>query len=818
MIGKHAISLIICLLGSVLIGFTQENKKIITGEIIIAGGVKADGANVFLYRTKDSVLVKTGITDVSGVYVLTNISAGNYYLLVKYTGYEETIINSVRIDGSKEELRLEPITMTTVVANQLKEVVVSSRKSFVERKADRVVVNPDALISNAGTTALEVLEKAPAVQVDADGNISLRGRPGVLVFIDDKPTYMSQQDLTAYLRSLPSGDIESIEIMTNPPARYDAAGNSGVINIRLKKTKVSGLNGAINLGYGQGTYARSNNSFTLNYRINKLNFFTNLSSAINNTYQDLTLKRQYFSTSGALQSSFTQRSFIKRMPRGFNYKAGLDYYASKNLTLGVVITGVANKNKEDIHNDAVIRNGNGVLVNTVSAHAPRNRSFNNIGTNLNMSYKLDGKSKLLTVNADYLKYSADQDNNLLNIIYNPDQTIAGRTNLVSDLPASIEITTAQADYSQPLFKGMLEAGAKTSIVRTNNNAMFYDEQPNGSFTLNTEFSNNFKYRENINAAYLTYTLDRKKFSAKLGLRFENTEIKGLQYGTPGKPDSSFTRTFNSLFPTVYFSHKLDTAENHLLNINFGRRINRPNYQDMNPFTYPLDRFTLYGGNPFLKPTFSYNTELSYTYKRNYTFSLQYSYVNDLIMETIEQRNGVFYSRPGNFGKQVSLSASLSGMIPVTKWWKLQLYTEVTKNKFTATLYQQNLLNEGTYFFVGPVNIFQINPLWSAELGGNYQSSVYVGQFVTIPVGSVRAAVAKKILKQKGTLRFSVNDFLYTNQPGGNIKGIQSSTANWKSYLDSRVFTLSFSYRFNKGKSLSQRNTGSSDAERGRVGG
>lgn len=818
MIGKKAISLMICLLGSVLIGFAQENKKIITGEVIIAGGVKADGANVFLYRAKDSVLVKTGITDAGGVYVLTNISTGNYYLLLKYTGYEEIIINSVRVDGAKEELRMEPITMTTVVASQLKEVVVSSRKSFVERKADRVVVNPDALISNAGTTALEVLEKAPSVQVDADGNISLRGRPGVLVFIDDKPTYMSQQDLTAYLRSLPSGDIESIEIMTNPPARYDAAGNSGVINIRLKKTKVSGLNGAINLGYGQGTYARSNNSFSLNYRINKLNFFTNLSSAINNTYQDLTLKRQYFSTSGALQSSFTQRSFIKRMPRGFNYKAGVDYYASKKLTLGVVITGVANKNKEDIHNDAVIRNGNGTLINTVSAHAPRNRSFNNIGTNLNLSYKLDGKSKLLTINADYLKYSADQDNSLLNIVYNPDQTIAGRTNLVSDLPASIEITTAQADYSQPLFKGTLEAGAKTSIVRTNNNAMFYDEQPNGSFTLNTEFSNNFKYREHINAAYLTYTLDRKKFSAKLGLRFENTEIKGLQYGTPGKPDSSFTRTFNNLFPTVYFSYKLDTAENHLLNVNFGRRINRPNYQDMNPFTYPLDRFTLYGGNPFLKPTFSYNTELSYTYKRNYTLSLQYSYVNDLIMETIEQRNGIFYSRPGNFGKQVSLSASLSGMIPVTKWWKLQLYTEVTNNKFTATLYQQNLLNEGTYFFVGPVNIFQINPLWSAELGGNYQSSVYVGQFVTIPVGSVRAAVAKKILKQKGTLRFSVNDFLYTNQPGGNIKGIQSSTANWKSYLDSRVFTVSFSYRFNKGKSLSQRNTGSSDTERGRVGG
>jgi iron complex outermembrane receptor protein len=815
---KYIFSSILFILCGLITTSAQESRKTITGEIVTHTGIKADGANVFLHRSKDSVLVKTGITDANGVYVLGNISTGNYYLLVRFTGYAEMNIKPVVIDQSKEEFKLAVITLTTPVANQLAEVVVTGRKSFVERRSDRVVVNPDALISNAGTTALDVLEKAPAVQVDPEGAISLRGRPGVVVFIDDKPTYMSQQDLTAYLRSLPSGDIESIEIMTNPPARYDAAGNSGVINIRLKKTKVSGLNGSINLGYGQGTYARSNNSMTLNYRINKLNFFTNLSHSINNTYQDLTLKRQYFSTAGSLQSSFTQRSFIKRMPRGFNYKAGVDYYANKKLTMGIVVTGVSNRNKEDIHNDAVVRNSNGDIANTVAAHAPRNRSFDNIGTNLNLAYKLDGKSKLLTFNADYLKYRSDQDNSLLNIVYNPNQTIASRTNLVSDLPASIEITTAQLDYSQPFLKGNLEAGAKTSIIRTNNNALFYDEQPNGSFVVNNEFSNNFRYHENINAAYLTYSLEQKRFGFKLGLRFENTEIKGFQYGTPSRPDSSFTRTFNNLFPTMYLSYKLDTADNHVLNINFGRRINRPNYQDMNPFTYPLDRYTLYGGNPFLRPTFSYNTELSYTYKRNYTLSLQYSYVNDLIMETIEQRNNIFYSRPGNFGKQVSFSASLSGMIPVTKWWKLQLYTELTKNKFTATLYQQNLHNEGTYVFVGPVNIFQISPLWTAELGGNYQSSVYVGQFVTIPVGSVRAAVAKKILKQKGTVRLSVNDFLYTNQPGGNIKGIQNSTASWKSYLDTRVFTLSFSYRFNKGKSLSQRNTGSSDAERGRVGG
>lgn len=803
-----------------LIGFfsiAQDTKKQVSGEVKILNGINVDGANVFLLRSKDSVLVKTSVTDQNGSYILSNIPIGNYFIQVKFTGYQDATYSPVIVDASKEVFQLPLIELSIPTANVLSEVVVSSRKNFIERKNDRLIVNPEALISNAGTTALEVLEKAPAVQISTEGAISLRGRQGVLVFVDDKPTYMSQQDLTAYLRSLPSSDIESIEIMTNPPARYDAAGNSGVINIRLKKGKVRGLNGSVNLGYGQGVYARTNNSLALNYRINKINFFGNISQSINNTYQDLTLKRQYFSAVGALQTSFVQRSFIKRMPKGLNYKAGFDFYANNKLTLGMVITGMDNNSREDINNNATIRNGNNDLLNTVSATAPRDRNFNNIGLNANMQYKLDNKGKLLTMNGDYLKYNSSQDNTLLNIVYNPDQSLNNRTKLVSNLPANIEITTAQLDYTQPFLSGTLDAGAKTSIIRTNNNARFFDEQPDGSLSINNEFSNNFRYHENINAAYLSYNLEKKRFGIKLGLRFENTEIKGYQYGTPGKPDSSFTRTFNNLFPTVYLSYKIDTLDNHLLNLNFGRRINRPNYQDMNPFTYPLDRFTLYGGNPFLKPTFSYNTELSYTFKRNYNLSFQYSYVNDLIMETIEQRNNIFYSRPGNFGKQISYGVSLNGMVNITKWWKLQFYTELTRNKFTAKVYQQDLNNEGNFFYIGPVNIFQINPIWSAEIGGNYQSSIYVGQFVTIPVSTMRVAIAKKIMKQKGTIRLSVSDLFYTNQPGGNIKAIQNSTASWKSYLDSRVMTLSFSYRFNKGKSLNQRNVGSADSERGRIG-
>ncbi len=281
----------------------------------IKGSVKAPGRQagllISLVHAKDSSFAKTTLADDNGKFEFEMLKEGSYKVVIAQSGLQQYSSAIIVILPQQPQMQLEPIVLNEVAAN-LQEVKVVSKKPFIEKKIDRVVVNPDALIGNAGATSLEVLEKAPGVLVDINGNISLKGKPGVLVFIDDKPTYLSAADLAGYLRSLPGGSIESIEIMPNPPARYDAAGNAGVINIRLKKNKVKGINGALNLSYGQGKYHRTNNSFNINYRVNKFNFFGNAGISDNNSYQDLTITRQYFEPGGAFSSGFKQNSYIKK--------------------------------------------------------------------------------------------------------------------------------------------------------------------------------------------------------------------------------------------------------------------------------------------------------------------------------------------------------------------------------------------------------------------------------------------------------------------------------------------------------------------------
>ncbi|RIV24863.1 TonB-dependent receptor [Fibrisoma montanum] len=794
--------------------FAAAQSYSITGSVAGADQKAVEGAVVSLLRSTDSSFVKGALVDANGTFAIAKLSAGTFRLSVSYLGYQNYMSQPITLDEQHAGVTLPAIALQPA-EKSLSEVRVVAKKPFVEQRIDRVVVNPDALISNAGTTSLEVLEKAPGVQVDANGVISLQGRAGVVVFVDDKPTYLSAGELANYLRSLPSGSIETIEIMTNPPAKYDAAGNAGVINIRLKKTKARGLNGGWSVSYGQGRYFRSNNSANLNYRTGNLNFFGNVSLNANNMYQDLTIWREYFAPTGQKQSGFTQNSYIRRRMNSANLKAGVDWYVSGKSTLGLVLSGFHNPATSTVTNNARLFDANGGVTARVEAFTPSDRLLDNKSANLNYAYKFDSSGRELSINLDYLTYGSDTDQSLTNTVFATGQPVE-KTVLESSLPSTINIRTAKADYVHPLAKGSkVEAGVKRSDIETDNVANFFDVVGNERRP-NYEFSNNFTYNEAISAGYLNYSLERKRFTMQAGLRFEHTAIRGEQLGNEMVNDSSFSRQYNSLFPTFYATYRLDSAGKHQLRFSYGRRIDRPNYQSMNPFTYPLDRFTLYGGNPYLRPTFSDNLELSHTFNNSVTTTLRYSQARDVIFETIQQGNQVFYSRPGNIGKQVSYGIALNGTWQPVKWWTLQVYSEVMYNRFQANLYNQQLDNSGTYWYVAPTNQFRLTSSWSAELAGTYQTRAYVGQFIIIPIGQVRAGIAKTVWKNKGTLKLAVSDLFYTNQVGGDIQGLGNSTARWYSYLDSRVATISFAYRFNSGQTLRQRQTGGSESEQSRV--
>ncbi len=806
---------LVIILLSITYNFTFAQNGKLMGNVKNEKNEAVIGATVILMKANKNLIVKSMFTDTEGKFEFEKLKNDSLKLTISFVGLGKYTSELIVLNEQNPSINLGNITLKTS-SQELSEVAVTAQKAFVVQKIDRTVVNPEALISNAGVTSLEVLEKAPGVMVDMNGIISLRGKSGVVVFIDDKPTYLAAADLANYLRALPSSSIESIEIMTNPPAKYDAAGNAGVINIKLKKNIAKGFNGGLNLAYGQGRFMRTNNSFNFNYRFNKINFFSNLSANQNNSYQDLTIERFYFTPTGQPLSNFVQQTYITPRSGSNNLKLGIDYYANKKTTYGIVLSGFINPSERITKNKAQISDNKNQIVGLVDADNPMDILFKNGSVNLNMTHKFNEKGKEISANIDNIIYNSDITQSLINNNLNPNGTLLNRSVLESELPAKINIKAAKVDFTAPIKPGAkMEAGFKTSFVNTSNIADFFDVIDSRR-SQNFEFSNNFQYDENINAAYLNASQDLKKISIQLGLRVENTNIRGNQLGNVVVPDSSFKRNYTSLFPTFYLQYRIDSARKHVMGFSLGRRIDRPNYKDMNPFTYPMGRFTYYGGNPFLQPTFSYNLEVSHTYKSFLTTTLQYSKANNVISETNEQRGNIYYSRPGNFAKQIAYGVSVNGTFQIKKWWTLQLYTALMNNTFVSPIYTEFVDDSRWYLVAVPTNQFIINKKWSAELGGSYQTKVLSGQFIVYPIGSVRAGVSTRIMKDKGTLKLNVSDVFYTNQVRGDIRNINDAKANWFSYLDSRVVTISFSYRFSKGQNYRLRQTGSSDSEQKRV--
>ncbi len=806
-----------CTLLSILIiqVLTAQNNTTIKGTLKNKENLNIVGATVILTKVLNSSIVKASISDKAGNFEFENIKNDTLIATISYVGYATYTTPIIMVSEASSLINIGEIILTPI-AKTMEAATVVAQKLFVTQKIDRTIIRPDALISNAGVSVLDVLEKAPGIMVDMNGIISLKGKSGVMIFIDDKATYLAAADLSAYLKSLPAGSVENIEIIPNPPAKYDAAGNAGIINIRLKKNIAKGFNGGINIGYGQGTYSRTNNSTNFNYRINKINFFSNFSINQNKSYQDLTIERNYFSANGAPTSKFTQNSLLIPTANALNAKMGVDCYINKKTTLGLVLSAFKNQTKRTVNNNASIKDGNNTLINLVEATNPLQSVLKNGSINVNMQHKIDTKGKEITANIDHIEYRSKINQLLTNRLLQTNGQVISNTVLASYLPSNIAIQTAKVDYTQPIKKGgIFEAGLKTSFVKTINIADFNDIV-NTVSTPNYDFSNNFKYNENIHAAYLNYNRDFKHISLQLGFRVENTNIKGYQLGNPVVKDSSFKRSYTNTFPTLFLQYKADSVDKNVFGISLGRRIDRPNYKDLNPFSYPLDRYTYYGGNPFLQPTFSYNVEATYTYKSNVTATLEYSVANNVINETNEQRGTIYYSRPGNFAKQISYGISLSGNKKITKWWTFQYYTTYSNSKFKSTVYGQNLNDSKWYWVAAPTNQFVLSKLWSAELSGSYQTKILSGQFIVYPIGNVRVGVAKQLLQTKGTLKLNVSDVFYTNQIKGDIRNLANANANWFSYLDSRVVTVSFSYRFSKGQNLRLRQTGGSEVEQKRA--
>ena len=793
----------------------QKSSGRVAGQVIDGNTKTIEAATITLLKAKDSSVAKISAANKDGNFIFENVAEGKYLVSISAVGHTKGFSEIFEITPSNSNVTLKTIELIPLAKN-LTGVTVAAKKPLIEQKIDRTIVNVEASITNVGTSALEVLEKSPGVSVDKDGNISLKGKQGVQVYIDGRPSYLSGADLAIYLRNLSSNQLDQIEIMTNPPAKYDAAGNAGIINIKTKKTKQFGYSGSISSTWAQGRYPKVNESFTFNYRKNKLNLFTTLGYNYRKNWQDLDIQRKFIEHSTKeIKSHFDQESRIKEEGQSYNAKVGFDYFANKKTTFGAVFTGYYNPGLFSNQSDVLIYDANYFLLSNTLAKTSNDREWKNFSTNVNFRHLLDTAGQEITADIDYLTYRTTNSQYLVNAYYDPNGVPTDKADtLLGSLPQNINIYSAKVDYTLPLKKGAkFEAGVKTSYVETDNNAI-YDSINYGMRVRDDGRSNHFIYKENVNAAYVNYSRSlSKKWFGQFGLRLENTNATGDQVTTGQK----FDRHYTQLFPTAFIQYKPSDKNSFVLN--YGRRIQRPNYQDLNPFILFLDKYTFEQGNPNLQPQFAHNIELTHSYKGFLNTTLNYTKTNNIINEVLEQntdRNET-YVKKDNIAKQRQYGISVSASGTIKKLWTPNLWANLYNNQFEGIINGDYVKTGATTLQANLQNQFKLGKTLSAELSGYFNSGGVQGVFRVKSFGMINMGISQQVFKGKGTFRLTGRDVFRTQKIKGEIK-YGSIDAAFQQRRDSRQVALGFTYRFAKGKvgNTPKRKTGGASDESNRV--
>ncbi|MBD2770175.1 TonB-dependent receptor [Hymenobacter sp. BT664] len=785
----------------------------LAGAVRSAAGSPIEFATVTLHRAADSTVVKTEFSDSQGRFHFERATPGRYRLSAAQVGFVRFWSEPFELPAGG--LTLPAFTLQTSAATALKEVTIVGQKPLFERLADRTVVNVEGSTLAAGNSSLDVLARSPGVTVDASDNLALRGRQGLLVLIDGKRQPMTGAELADYLRALPADQLKSIELITNPPAKYDAQGGAGIIAINLKKDQRLGTNGNLNASYGRGEYGKFTGSLSANHRRAGVNFFTSATYTnrrgfgVRNTY------RSFYESQGEasiLKGTSDQRNRVTSTDHFLIYKAGAEVNLSKNTVLGAVVAGFAVPNPHPHgsgSNTSTFYDATGQVTDYYTAPSTSEGNNPNITGNVNFKHTFGAGSPgspELTADADYARYSTHRTQRQTTLFEMSGQPAA---TLASDQTSELTIQAVKADYTQALSpQTRLEAGAKASRVYADNDVRFEDTR-NGITTPNRNLTNRFQYDELISAAYvnLSHTVDQLNVQA--GLRGEQTHATGRQVVEA----DNFQRDYYQLFPSVALKYTLSKQNEVALSL--GRRINRPNYRQLNPFRYLIDPATSGRGNPNLLPETSYNAELSYTFNQKFTAGLSYSVTQDPITDVAyPETETTTVSTDVNLDRQQYAALTLTAPITVGKWLSIYNNAVLYYIHFEGNLANTALQAGRAAYNVSSNSTFTFGQGWGAELNARYDSRQRVGFFEFQPFGQVGAGLKKEVWDRRGTLKLAATDIFYTMPLRAT-----SVYNNYRQELflrrDSRVVTLSFGWRFGNDKvpGTPRRNSGAEDERR-----
>lgn len=787
----------------------------LTGRITDGAGKPMALANVLLLSA-DSLLIKTELTNDKGEYSIAPVADGNYSIRVVLTGYE--VYASPVITVANNDISQDAVLQPKGAA--LKEVAVRAQKPLVEVRPDKLVVNVENSIVDAGSSALDILARSPGVRVDNNDNISLKGKSGVNIMINGKNVPVSGVELANLLKSMPSNAIENIELISNPSARHDAAGTGGIINIRMKRDKKAGLNGSVNGTYAQGIYGKANGGFNMNYRNKEFNVFANYNHGHREGFNHLTLDRNFFVNEVFAGAYVQDNHYFYHIYNDLG-GLGVDYNLSSKTIIGFALSGDATSFRRDGYNysnivDSATRK---VLSHFTTANSSPNH-WNNYTVNLNLRHTFDSTGRSLAVDADYASYPSYgiQDYTTKYFRDSADASFPDPTRVPvvfhGDLDGLTVIRSFKADYTHPLKNNAkMEAGIKSSYVTADNDLKFYnyaDVIP----VLDVKRTNHFIYNENINAAYVNVSKDWDKWSTQLGLRAEQTIARG-QAVTIG---SSFKRNYAQLFPSLAVQRHLDKDND--LGVTLNRRIERPNYEQLNPSSYYLDPTTFKAGYPYLNPALTYGVELTHTYKQRLITTLNYSYTSAPITEVIQpspDEPKVTIQTQKNLTSMEYYGANGAYQFAFTKWWNSTTTITAYYAHYTGDIAGTNLSAGSFTYNINTTNSFVLPRNWSAELGGFYQAPQIYGYMHLKQEWMLNAGIQKNLFDKKATVRLNVQDIFWRGYPRATSY-YNDYIESFKAQRDSRQVAVSFTYRFGKRTGPQARHSGGAEEEKRRVGG
>jgi hypothetical protein len=721
-------------------------------------------------------------TDSLGFYHFNNLQAGKYAI----------IFSALNFKGGNRILILIMDTVMNIQLqgnqNNLADVQINARKALIEKQIDRTVFNVENSVSAIGTDALELLSKVPGVRILND-KVSLVGKGGVNIMINDKLVPLSDDELSNYLKSVSSGNIAKIEVITNPPARYDAQGNNGLINIVLKKNTAEGFKGSVNTAFTQATYPTVSAGGNLSYRKNRITLSTNFNirkgSLVPFEQSDVFYPTQTWNIVNK------DRNF-RTVPSG---QIGIDYQITPKTVLGLSYNGGLTNFHSEENIKTTIYNRTGNLDSVLNSDANAKIRSHYHSANVYLKQVLDSTGKQLTINGDWFKYSDDKDRFFNNTSYLQNGVIIPNSfaEYLSTSKQNIDLYTLKADVDLPYKTFKLSFGAKLSFIHNQSDLAFYKVR-NAIYEIDPGQTNLFNYQENTQALYINYNKTIKRWDFQVGLRGEYTQIDGVSVNEQNSSD------YFRLFPTLYISYHANDKSTFA--VNYGRRINRPAYRKLNPFRWYSNQYAYTEGNPFLQPSYNDNIEISHTLNNLLTTTLSLSHTtngfNDI--NFIDAGTNIQAAKPVNFITGYHYQFSNAVTFNVLKCWEsinqVDVFYDVSNSSIAQTL--SNLNGFGAYF--STLNQFVFNPSKTilGEASFWYQFPSVDGLNQNKNLYNLDLGIKTLLLNKKIQLGITATDVLKTNRYRFNSL-INNIRQEYNNYYDNRQLRITFRYNFGNEK-------------------